>query len=62
MWRHKILFNTRYHVSCDDRDFSKEDLSDPRKKVLDQEHIESLAPEEKALSLIIKKDISIVNT
>jgi len=53
--RYKILFNTRYQVLCDDRDFSKEDLGDPRGQVFDQEHRESLAPEEEALLLPIEE-------
>jgi len=33
MWHHKILFNTKYQVSCDVGDFSKENLGDPRGEV-----------------------------
>jgi len=54
VWCHKILFNTRYQVSCDDRDFNEEDMRDPCKQVFDQEHRESLASEDEALSLSIE--------
>jgi len=53
--RHKILFNTRYQVSCDDRDFSEKDIGDPKKQVLDQKHRESFAPEKETLSLPIQE-------
>ena len=49
------LFNTRYQVSCDDRDFNEEDMRGPRGQVLDQEHRESLAPEEQDLLLSIEE-------
>jgi len=55
VWRHKILFNIRYQVSCDDRDFNKEDMGDPRGQILDQENRESLAAEEVTLSLPIEQ-------
>ena len=29
VWHHKILFNIRYQVSCDDQDFNDEDMGDP---------------------------------
>jgi len=45
VWRHKIFFNIRYQVPCHDRDFSEEDMGDPREQVFNQEHEESLAPE-----------------
>ena len=38
VWRHKILFNIRYKVSFDDRDFRKEDMRDPREQVPDKEY------------------------
>jgi len=55
VWHHKILFNTRYQVSCDDQDFSEEDMGDTREKVLDKKHRESLALEKDALSFPIEE-------
>jgi len=41
--------------TCDGRGFSEENLRVPRGQVLDQEHKESLAPKEDALSLSIEE-------
>ena len=30
IWHHQVSFDTIFEVSCDDRDFRKEDLGDPR--------------------------------
>jgi len=55
VWRHNILFNIRYQVSCDKWDFNEEDMEDPWKQVFDQEHRESLVPEEEILLLSIEE-------
>jgi len=51
----KILFNIRYKIPCDDRDFRKEDIRDSREQVLDKEHWKLLAPKEETLSLLIEE-------
>jgi len=56
MLRHQMLSDTRSEVSCDERGLCEENLGDSREQILDEEHWESLASEEKALSLSIKEE------
>ena len=62
VWRHQILFDIRSEVSCDDRNFRKEDLRNSRKQEFDEEHREPLASQEEALSLSVEEDDPSVNT
>jgi len=41
------------------RDFRKEDLRDPRKKVSDEKYRDSIASEEKDLPLLVERGLSI---
>jgi len=62
VWRHQILFDIRSEVSCDDRNFRKEDLRNSREQEFDEEHREPLASQEEALSLSVEEDDPSVNT
>jgi len=55
VWRHQILFNTRYQESCDDRNFRKKNLRNPREQIFDEFHQEPLASQEKALPLLVEE-------
>jgi len=59
MWHHQILSDIRFEVSCDERDLYKVDLGHSRKQILDEEYRELLTSEEKALSLSVKKRVSV---
>jgi len=58
VWRHKILFNTRYKVQCDDLDFCKEYVGDPRSKYLTK-RIDLLHLKIRFYRFQLKKGISI---
>ena len=62
VWRHQILFDIRSEVSCDDRNFRKEDLRNSREQEFDEEHREPLASQEEVLSLLVEEDDPSVNT
>jgi len=42
-------------VSCDKRNFRKEDLRDPKKQISDEKYQESLASQEEALPLLVEE-------
>ena len=50
------MSDTESEVSCDDKNFHKEDLGDLREQVIDKEHREQLAYQEEALSLLVEGD------
>jgi len=55
VWRHQILFDTGSLLSCDDKNFRKEDLKNSRKQVFDETQQELLASQEKILPLLVEE-------
>ena len=53
---------TRDLKSCDDRNFRKKDLKNPREQVFDEENREPLVSQEQALPLPIEKHTKLVET